>query len=254
MKSWQIFAHSVRQIFGNAVGVLRVSGFLFLVRTAVYGILAVVVAGGDSVAKAVVAGLMVLLVETGTSLWIAVGWHRYILLNEQPSVVPQLWLNRILAYLGGGVVIGLIMIVPTLVIAWITLALANVSIVGPSDLFSWSFQIKAVLISAAVYIPVGAIALRLSTVMPGVALREGRELFDGWNATKDQISTFLVVSALGTAAYFSLDLAANYLLAITGSAVVVAVSDAIFQWLAMMVGFSILTTLYGHYIEMRPLV
>ncbi len=255
--SWQIFVHSVRQVFGNMQGALRVSAVLTIVQ-----IIVTLTLGRAMLMDPVAmqtqmmdgsfswplhALAMVLLLLLG--LWIAVGWHRYVLTNEQPAFVPRLHLDRVMGYFGKSILIGLL-VVPLALLCVVVVGFA----LGP--LFQGQIMAQPVLAGAIfallVYVPVGTVVMRLSAALPGVALEPGVSVFTGWRATAGHTGTILgvvVISVVG-----SLLLSVPALTLFTPFSLPALIWQFATQWVQVMVGVSILTTLYGHYVEGRPLV
>jgi hypothetical protein len=251
MKGWQILMHSVRQVTGNIGPAIRISGVLFVVQ------IVVALALGQSMmlgamepqqtpSAGMAAGILIAsLVAIICSLWIAVAWHRYVLREElAPGLLPTFRGDRILGYFGIGLLIGLIMIIPAVVVGAVSGAVVAA--------FSQGIGLLSILlIQAMVQTVIGAFALRLSTILPGVALEPGRRVSEGWNATRGEMGTFFGLSFLCAMALLLVTAIAIALqrfgLAGTGWEIVA-------QWTVTMVGVSILTTLYGHYIEKRPLI
>jgi hypothetical protein len=255
--SWQIFVHSVRQVFGNLEGALRVSAVLTVLQ-----IIVTLTIGRDlltdptSLQTRMIEGnanmasyltTLVLLLLLG--LWIAVGWHRYVLTNEVSAFVPKLYLDRVMGYFGKSILIALL-ILPIALVCGILVAL----LVAP--LLRDQIQAQPILFGAAIglliYIPVGTVALRLSAALPGVALEPGVSVFTGWRATTGQTGTILGVVLLSIIGALFLGLP-NMLL-FEPMSVPSLIWHFATQWVKVMVGVSILTTLYGHYVEGRPLV
>ncbi len=58
--------------------------------------------------------LLVMVVQIILGLWIVVGWHRYVLLNEQPGIVPVPQPGRKLGCFGKSLVIGLLLVLVVL--------------------------------------------------------------------------------------------------------------------------------------------
>jgi hypothetical protein len=104
-----------------------------------------------------------------------------------------------------------------------------------------------------VHLPVATIAMRLGTALPGVALQAGVPVFSGWDATRGQSMTIVGVVLLSLVSAGGLQYLSVVAFADPASWPAVAAS-IIVQWVIMMVSVSILTTLYGHYVEKRPLV
>lgn len=254
--SWQIFIHSVRQVFGNLDGALRVSGVLTLVQVLVMlgispvmfrdqaAIRQMIESGQISAWQAVAAGLL----QVVLWLWIVVGWHRYILLNEKPRLVPLFRADRILGYFGKSLLIGLILVIPAMVLAMIVGVLAASMVKG-----GMNTNLALILLVLLVYLPLGTVATRLAAVLPGVALEPGVPLFTGWQATRGHTGAVLGVVFLTMLGSLALQYIGGWLFAAGGLTLALAVA-VITTWLQAMVGASILTTLYGHYVEKRPLV
>ena len=77
-------------------------------------------------------------------------------------------------------------------------------------------------------------------------------LFKGWEATRGQTGTILILAVILVA--FSIGLQYLASLAFTDPFSLPAiVLNGVVQWFVGMVGVSILTTLYGHFVEGRPL-
>ncbi|MCX8510078.1 MAG: hypothetical protein ORN49_14585 [Rhodobacteraceae bacterium] len=94
--------------------------------------------------------------------------------------------------------------------------------------------------------------LRLSTMLPGAALRSEMALMDGWEATKGEAGAFLLLSLLVVGVQMAIPALTVQLYALHATAGMVWA--VLWFWTQEIVGLSILTTLYGHYVEGRPLV
>jgi hypothetical protein len=125
--SLRIFLHSLRQVFANLGGALQVSGVLMLAHFAVLMTIGrPMAADEDSMRQMMMQGQMpwgrialAALVSTFLWLWIVVGWHRYILLNERPRLVPALRFDRMLGYFGKSILIALILLPLALVLGFV---------------------------------------------------------------------------------------------------------------------------------------
>ena len=99
MLGWQIFVHSVRMVFGNLKQVLQITIGPALIATAlIVGLFMVSgiplealddsaegLPAGTSAASVFLFVLGLVVVIFVTMFWIAVSWHRFILLEEYPS-------------------------------------------------------------------------------------------------------------------------------------------------------------------------
>ncbi len=254
--SLRIFLHSFRQVFGNLPGALKVSGVLMLVQFVVLltlgrsmptdeaGMRQLMMEGRMPWGRMLFVGL----VSTILWLWIVVGWHRYILRNEQPRLVPAFRLDRMLGYFGKSFLIGLILLPLALLLGFVGGGIAS----GMAHDGGNVIPALAVM-GLVVYIPLAVVGMRLGTMLPGAALEPGVPVFSGWDATRGATLTILGVVALSVGFALVLEFVG---MRIFGDPVSVPalIYELVKQWVIALVGASILTTLYGHYIEKRPLV
>jgi hypothetical protein len=261
MKGIEILLHSIRQVFGNLDGALKVSAVPYAIQVVVAFLIGLSAAGagsgmgssmdsgmpaGGMMAGMGFAGLVILIVVLITSLWMAVAWHRYILLSEQPTgFIPPFNGDRILAYflrsLGYGILLILIGMVLGLVMGFILSPIAGG---GRMGLFM-------ILMSILVYLPLVILGFRLTAGLPGAALGAGTDFMAGWQATQGATVDIAVLSVFVVGAHLIFGLIDFYLL--SGVWVLSFLWNAIVGWLIAMIGISVLTTLYGHYVEKRPL-
>lgn len=252
MKGFQLFLHSLKQVFGNMGAALQISGLLYLaqvVALVVFGRQAMMtgmMGPGDRGPDAVVPMIIVVVVTLVTSLWIVVAWHRYILRVEQAGMVPAFHGSRILAYLGYSLLIGVILIVPAAVLGGLSGMIFQAGMSG-GMMPGIGLSLVAMLI---VIVPILVISLRLSPLLPAAALGERLGVGAAWAATSGATLDFLALAVIAALGAFVLDLAG---LLFAGSMVLVMAWAVITGWIKMMVGASILTTVYGHYVEKRPL-
>lgn len=248
MKGVRIFMHSLYQVTGNLEGALRVSllpyaiqivaSLVFAGRIESLGDLGVVGGGGLGV-------FLTLAVVIATSLWIAVAWHRFVLLNERPAgMVPAFHGPLVWAYFLRSLGYAAIIVAGVLVLGSIVMLLFG-------GLLRGSTALVMVVSGLLVYLPLTVVMLRLMTALPGVALGAEGAFLAGMRATEGRTGEIAVVAVIVVGlrivlAFLSLKLLAN--LTILGFA-----WDAVTGWFVTMVGVSILTTLYGHYVEGRPL-
>lgn len=257
MKGMQIFLHSVRQVTGNFEGALRVS----LVPYAIQFAFAYLVAGpalmsgaagpdqfGQFGAGTVLVPLLVLLVVLLTSIWSAVAWHRFVLKGESPSGwIPDFNGSRIWAYFLRSLGIVLLIMIASFPLGMLAgmIAMPFFSDTGPN-------LTAMALIGLITYLPMAVISYRLSTALPSTALDTAEAFSAGWEATKGESAAILGLSVITVAGYLAVSALAFWLFG--GIFILSLIWDLAFGWFAIMVGLSILTTLYGHYIEKRPMV
>lgn len=255
MNGIDIFGHSIRQVFGNFGAAVRISAILYIIQFG-FGVWL------EARLPAMPFGqfnpmavqdfpwgvfLLTYLVLAVTGLWIAVAWHRYVLLSEEPtSIIPAFRGDRMLAYFGYSILIALIMI-PVVVVLSFAVSLLLVPLLMSNGPNTFGFVVLGLL----VYVPLIVIGYRLSVVLPAVALEENLGIGGAWERTRGTTGTILVLAIASAIGFFILGLP---LIWMTAGSVVAMVWSFVTQWIVIMVGVSILTTLYGHYVEERPLV
>jgi hypothetical protein len=239
VKAWQIFVHSVRQVFGNLEAALRVSGLLYLAQVVMqFVILGTLLMKTEAERQAMIeagrfpwASMMIFFLVAGIGgLWMAVGWHRYVLTEERPGLVPPFHGDRILGYFGKGLLIGLIMIIPSIIVGAIGGALA--SAVMSSD--SGFHPVAATLLLYVVILPVGVLMLRLSAMLPGAALQAGVPVFSGWEATKGETGTFVALVVIWAVIAGLMQIIGAY--AFGGFFIFAMVWQVLSDWVLLMVG------------------
>jgi hypothetical protein len=259
MSSIAIFNHSLRQVFGNLPAVLRISLVLSLVPLVAAFALGLQDLFGDPerVRRAMAAGrfpwgafLLFLLLSAVCAVWIAVAWHRHVLLAEDPgSLLPPLNGDRMLPYVGAVVVLVLIAIPVVIVIG----------LVGGLILSPFAGNVRSmggvivmlVLSTLLIALPIVVIMMRFGSILPAAAVGKRLTLGEAWRATGGATMTIAGVVLMLLVLGLAIDLIARQLFA-PGSTPAV-VWGFLLQWFNVIFGLSIATTIYGHYVEHRPL-
>ncbi len=257
MKGLDIFLHSLKQVLGNLPGAIKVSALPYGVQFVVTFLLTrpdrmaammsdpmAMMQGGPSM----IARLLSLVVVIVTSVWMAVAWHRFVLKNEIPAgFVPAFDQNRLIAYFVRALLIGLVCMGLGIVLGFIAglVAFAVAYVTG-------AYIISLLIFMVLVYFPIFVVGYRLATALPAMAVDQAASFTAGWDATRGQIETFIGLGLISVAAMFASAIVGLYILG--GIMPLFILWTIVFNWLATMVGLSILTTLYGHYIEKRELV
>lgn len=261
MKGLDIFLHSLRQVLSNLPDAIKISALPFAVQFVVTFLLTrpdktmammqdpvAMMQGGPSMA----AQLVSLVVLIATSVWMAIAWHRFILKNETPTgFVPPINGARIGAYFLRSLLIGIILVVLGIVLGLVA-GVVIIGLAGAGGGGMGAIFMITLISMLLVYFPIFVIGYRLSTALPAMAIDEALPFMAGWEATKGENGAFV-----GLALISVLVMVVNAVLTIFVLANVTVLFIAwtvVFNWLAMLVGLSVLTTLYGHYIEKRPLV
>ncbi|RJL06523.1 hypothetical protein D3P06_03370 [Paracoccus aestuarii] len=243
MLACRLVFHAVRQLLGNRGATLRLSllpGLLWLGFAAgpmlLVGTPQLRVQGGG-----VVPLEAAMLLAIALHVAMAVAWHRHILLGEPARLRDAGRGRQMLAYLGRlGMV--LLALMPAMAAAFLLLGVAV-------RLGSQPAWIVAVAFAGNVLL--NALILRLLTVLPGAALRHSRPWGAAWAATKGRGSTFLLLGLATTAAQ-------TLMPHVIGSMASTSVTQAVLvhaalSWLGALITLSLITTLWGHFVEERAL-
>lgn len=264
--SFEIVRHAFVMVFGNLRDSVRVSAMpliLTVVATFViprlFGLSTVDLAGAANLQAMIeghpagpIASVVALLIAAlyfFSMSWIAVGWHRFILLEEYPRLIPSLPLRNVLGYLGRSFVIGIVVVA-----VGIPIGLIGGAAAGPFA--AQGGESVGVLIALLVIVLMASILtyfwLRLGVVLPASAVGAPMPILSGWRISAPIGGTIFTVSLILVALNLGINLTIPPLLGgvpVVGQIVTLAVS-----WTTLMVGASILTTLYGHLVEKRDLV
>lgn len=252
MKGVQILAHSVRQVSSNLPAAFRISGVLYLVQfgvAALFGgaMMGMGMRGGMNGAGMGLGALVVFLVALVTAVWIAVAWHRFVLLAENPTApVPPLMQDRMTAYLLRSLLLAVAVIAVGAVIGSI------VGVVAGGMMMRGAGFIGFLLMTLLVQLPLLFVGLRLATALPGAALGSQHGFLAGWEATRSDWQTILQLAVILALAMGAINLIGMFVFGGFGAGALLW--QFVSGWPVMMIGLSVLTTLYGHYIEGRPLV
>lgn len=253
MNALSIIAHSMRQFTGNIGAAIRISLPLFAIANAIslylFPAWALTAQQPDGQPPLVSASVwtrngILFAIHGGAALWIAVAWHRYLLLAERGNgLFPRFYPARMAVYLVGCLAL--------LLVAGIGFVFATAAVLTLPALlghFSNVPPLVAAVVMFGAAAPIGILMLRLMTALPGIAVGD-QALRPVWDATRDQWQTFLALLAMLVAAA-ALILGVAHLL--TSAIPLVGLLYALAaKWIALMFSLTLITTLYGHYAQKR---
>lgn len=252
--AWKLILHSFNMIFGNLAEALKVSVGPILVGLMLIGLsflgfglnfefLSEMEQGSSAnTGAAFLFVLLAIIIMTVVFAWIAVAWHRFVLLEQYPGILPAFRGQPIGAYIGRTLVLSLL-------IALVVFALAFV--IGLLTALTASMGL-AIFLGVGLGFVVSYLWLRIGLVLPATALREPLKVSESMAATKPMAGTIFGVSAILAILNFLISLIIGQVYNFAG--IIAFVLDVAANWVFIMVGISILTTLYGHLIEKRPLI
>ena len=247
---WDVIRHSLQMLFRNFRHALRVSvgptllgllAFFFIVTVLGIGLGEAMEAPNPEemppgVALAAIIGAVLFIF---ISAWVAVAWHRFILLEEYPGTLPALSGRPVWPYAGRSVQLGLLLLA-LLIPAFILVAVLAAALGG-------SPALEALLgLGAILYF--SYMSLRLGLVLPATAIGRPMGFRQSWRETEPYATAILGTSVI--------------IVLINGAVPQVSallpnplrgLIDLAAGWVTVMLGISVLTTLYGVIIERRDL-
>ncbi len=172
--------------------------------------------------------------------WVAVAWHRYVLLEERSGLLPPLRQDLVWPYIGRTILLALIMILLAIPVMFVLGLLLGIS----------DSNVMLFIVGVLTWLVLGWVAMRLSLVLPARAVDKPMSFGESWSATAPASGGILViVLVLGV-----LNMVLGWLIpGIFGANIVSALLSLVVQWFTAMLGLSVLTTLYGHLVERRTL-
>ncbi len=246
-----LFVHSVRLVLGDWRNALKISGLLYLIYAIPALIFALLFPVPTQPEQALAAlgsggflGLITAILAIVAFVWIAVAWHRYVLLDEMPAgQFPEFNRSRLLSYGGYSLLLGFIGLVLSLIVSAVV-GLVAIPLLGVVGVFITGLLALAVVLVAG---------YRLAPILPATAIDKPLTLRQAWEATDNANTAIIVLAILSAIAALVIDIPA-FILASAGPLAFLGVLWSLATgWVKMIVGVSILTTLYGHYIEGRAI-
>ncbi len=177
--------------------------------------------------------------------WVAVAWHRFILKEEYAHVLPTIANRPIGSYLWMSIKLGLLVALASFVINFFgSILIAALGLQG-------SFIAGSVL-GLASGILTSYLWFRIALTLPASAVAEPMRIAESLAQTDPVKNTIFQVVLIMVGINLLIQLCLATLIELPFP--VFLVFGGAMYWLNFMVGLSILTTLYGHLIEKRPLV
>lgn len=266
---WNLVRHAFSMVFGNLGDALKASGVPFGLLIGVVLVFLWTNLGGfvgfEALASSpeaagrmlsqnfgtfLLSGLIILALYFFVFAWVAVTWHRFILLEEYPATVPAISDRPIVPYIGKSLILGLILMAIGIPVFFLAGALIAI-FVDPATMAAGGFSLPALIIGIAA----GAVMMwfwfRLAITLPATAIGKSMTLGEGWAATARIAGPIFVAVLILIAINVVVGEIVGAVFGPTGT--ISAVVQIIVQWISLMVGASMLTTLYGHLVEGRDL-
>lgn len=249
MLGWKVLRHSISMIFGNIGPALRISLVpMFLYLSVEYLLLDGYVGRSENdLVSILVIFLVALPIMMAVGAWLAVGWHRFILLGESPgAVTPSVHLPESGRY---------ILRVVYLVLAVVLLAAIVGSMAGiVAGIFGTIFGADSVRWGGTAGGVTGVAAgiwanFRFGLTLPAAAIGRPMTFRESWSNTKGLTRLFLLLIFV----YWAIQFTFGWVLDLTAAAGVKLIGEAVINWSTTMLSIGILTTLYGVLVEKRSI-
>lgn len=253
---WQLFVHAVRMVFNNLGDALKVSVVPYLISAVISAYF--MTRFGNAMMEMQQGGMMMppsgyffwvfllAVVNILMAIWIAVAWHRFILLEERPGgFIPAFHGANIGGYLWRSIVIGIMAGIVVMILAFVLGLLFHT--IGMTGRGSGGAILMGLIIAAVLMI----IVLRFSPALVGAAIGSEAGFGTAWRSTRNASGAILVLAIISAIANTVLQ-APSQLGANPASTFSIAYNFVIY-WVLMMIGISTITTLYGYYVEGRDL-
>jgi hypothetical protein len=246
--AFALLRHAIRLVLTNWRDALKISAVLYIMQAG-FGV--VVALGVHPAPGAVDLGSSLLVIAASIVQgvivsWIAVAWHRFVLLDEMPNnYVPMFNVRRVLGYIGAWLLV-------TLVTA--AVGLAGGAVLG--ILAALNAAIIAVPLGVALVICLVVVAYRLTLILPASSVDRRLTMRDSWEATRGSSWLVIRVTLLSLLGIIVLELPGILVAEIVkppGPNLFVEIWATVVGWFALMVGVALLTTMYGYYVERRPI-
>ncbi len=249
--SIRMFIHALRMVFSDLGASLRVTGPLYILAYILISAPFVVFMGSADFASVIgdptnppdASGGFALSLLIGVvgyiilSTWLAIAWHRYVLLGETGVSYPK---GKVSSYFWRGLGYAIAAFLPTIVIFGML-----VTAIGPS--FTVAAMMEACVTIVGLYL-----LFRISMGLPGLCVDRSIDLQQSWRATAPVSGAILGMVVLIAVASTVVTLVLTALLSSGGLAVGLVI-NLVVGWVQLVVGLSMLTTIYGVAIEGRDL-
>lgn len=243
MQSLAILRHALRMVFGNFADALKVSLVLTLAGFALLSLAAPAPQPGLESAPVMGPGelgmfLVGLMVNFVLGAWVAVAWHRFVLLQEYPASFLPSWRGpEVMTYIGRLLLVGAVLVAVGVAALLVLAIFPFTAILGPG----------AVLATGAITgFLLAVVSFRISLILPAAALGREMSLGESWRQTAP-----LALDIAGLAAIVMVFALFFGVLSLPGP--IGLVVSFVVNWIGVMVSASLLTTLYGMTVEGREL-
>lgn len=258
---YQLLRHVVQQVFGNLRQAAQLTLVLFLAPFIGF----IVLVGGSfglgatepPAGGVILGGLLIVIFAVVAYCWAAVGWHRYVLLEETGNGFLPIWRgDRVGDYFGRAFLVGLVVILAVL---------GGGLVVGIVAAITQSVAV-AIVLGIGLVLGASWVATRIGLILPAAALGERMRISESWAVTRpvaSQILLPLIVIALVVGVIqqvilliFGETVTTQTFGTVTTQVVLTLpgqIVNGVVSWLQILINLALMTTLYGNLVEGRQL-
>ncbi len=272
---YRIFVLCLRQVLNNWIMAVRLSWFWILVAFLVGTARAVFKsylnegveagqAGQDMPGVFLFVTILGLMIVVAGMISIAIGWHRYVLRGEIPESFYVLRLEWPLRKYFWGVVKIIVILIATAIPLIIVLSylvpffsmLSTAPAVGEKANFT-GFSLRGLVVSFILNTSLIWVLLRFGTILPAMAVGKKLSLWGSFQLT-GKIAGPLFITAISVVLFQSIPAIFNLLLTSIGGpetlliAWLIVLVTLVFSWFSFFISFGVLTVIYGHLVENKP--
>ncbi len=246
---YQLLRHVVQQVFGNLAQAARLTLLLTLIPSLLLIVTNPGVMTGAAIDPtqpgAIGVNWSMLMLAAALSVvawcWAAVGWHRYVLLEEMGNGVVPMWNGtRIWNYFTAALIVGLVVLG---VAFGLGLVIGFVVVLLPSPMVAGFLGIGLV-------VGVLWISARIGLILPAAALGQPLRVSESWAVTAPVsgqiLLPVLVIAVVG-------GVVSQVVHMILGMTIAAALVNVGVSWLQLLMNLGLMTTLYGNLIEGRQM-
>lgn len=248
----RLFWHAVQMVVNNWQAALRIALFPVLL-SVMATIVLNVVTGADLMSlwagyigmdgmegPVLLASFASFIIYGVICIWITVYWHRYILLEELPnSFVYWADWGTIWAYLLWAFLLALMVVIPLMILVVVFIVMLS------------GVAFAEIVITIVYGVVLTIILLRISIVLPAVAIRRKMSVREGWKAGAGHMPAFALIAFIEILIGYATEVVPSYLGA--GVPLLGFLLSTVLNISLLIVSVSVLTTIYGHFVEERPL-
>jgi hypothetical protein len=210
---------------------------------------------------ALTTGIPLFLVLTFAFCSIAVNWHRFIFMDEVAGGAGRLRTDMLVwRYFGNFLLITVILTLAVMLASLplaVVLAVLRIPVETLQNIAAWPWPVRMG-VQFIIGCLVTALFFRFAIKLPAIALgRRDFGLGNAWSATRGNTLSLLVLAACNMLTVFAAELVLELLAVALGQlhqtvgAVLTLILGTIIQWLVAILGTTILTSLYGFFVENR---